>query len=125
MSTFCPPTMVRLGPTVREPSVVVPVPPLATVKALVKLSPAKVGVEVVVRFWLSEELPNRVRVLELPLMVIPLITELLIVELEARSPEMVEVEIVEVAIVEDVMELVPVNVVLPPCKVKVLPFKAK
>lgn len=47
-----------------------PVPPLATVKALLKLIPAKVGVEVVVRFWFKEELPNKVKMLELPLIVI-------------------------------------------------------
>jgi hypothetical protein len=48
-------------------------------------------------------LPNKVSMLELPLIVIW--------------------EMVEVLIVDDVMAFVPVNVVLPPCKVKVLVFK--
>ena len=100
-----------------------PVPPLATVKALVKVRLAKVGVEVVVRFWLSDELPKSVSMFELPFKVMPLMTELLRVEFEARSPEMVEVATVEVAIVDEVILLVPVSVVLPPWRERVLLFK--
>ena len=47
-------------------AVLVPVPPLAGVKALVKVREAKVGEEVVVTDWFKEELPNRYRVLLLP-----------------------------------------------------------
>ena len=46
-----------------------------------------------------------------------LMTELFSVELEASKPEIVEVPIVDVTIVDDVMILVPVKVVSPPCKV--------
>lgn len=86
-------------------AVEVPVPPLAGVKALVKVRPAKVGVEVVVTDWFKEALPNRYKVLLLP--------------------TAVKLEIVEVEIVEEVMALVPVKMVLPPWRVKVLPLPFK
>ena len=43
-----------------------PVPPLAGVKALVKLREANSGVEVVIRFWLILEEPYKAKVLLLP-----------------------------------------------------------
>ena len=75
------------------------------VKLPLTVNPAKVGEEVVIRFWLMEELARRFRVLELPLMV---------------TWEMVDVEMVEVIIL-----LVPVRVVLPPWMFKVLPLPFK
>ena len=63
--TFCPPAIDRSDPTVREPRVVVPIPPLETVRgfvkerlvmvalvtlAFVKFIPAKIGLLVVVKF---------------------------------------------------------------------------
>ena len=50
-------------------------------------------------------------------------TELFSVELEASRPEIVEVAIVEVAMVDEVMLFVPVRVVLPPWRVKILPLR--
>lgn len=81
-----------------------PVPPLDTVKALVKVNPSNVGVDVVIKFWLILELPNSDSMLELPFNV--------------------TWEIVEVDIVEEVMELVPVKAVLPAWRVKELPLPA-
>ena len=52
-------------------------------------------------------------------------TELFSVELEANKPEIVDVAIVEVAMVDDVIMLPPTNVVLPPCKARMLLFKFK
>ena len=75
------------------------------VKLPLTVNPAKVGEEVVIRFWLMEELARRFRVLELPLMV---------------TWEMVDVEMVEVIIL-----LVPVRVVLPPWRVRVLLLRVK
>ena len=66
---------------------------------------AKVGVEVVVTDWSIEELPKRLSAYPPPLMV--------------------TWEIVEVEMAEEIMEFVPVNVVLPPCKDKVLLSKVK
>ena len=97
-----------------------PVPPLAGVRALVKLRPAKVGVEVVVTDWSMEELPNRVKELLLPWMVMPVMLELVVVALEAKKPEIVEVPTVEVAMVDEMRELTPVRVVLPPWMERVL-----
>jgi hypothetical protein len=42
--TFCPPVMERPEPTVREPRVVVPIPPLDTAKGLVRVREVKAGV---------------------------------------------------------------------------------
>ena len=54
-----------------------------------------------------------------------LMVELFKVELEAIRPEIVEVPTVEVEMVEEIMELVPVREVLPPCKERVLPLPFK
>ena len=87
--------------------------------------PVKLGLDVVVRFWLSVALPNRVRILLLPLMVMPLMVELFKVAPEDKRPEIVEVATVEVEMAEEIRELVPVRVVLPPCRVKVLLFRLR
>ena len=67
------PSAARICPWVLG-AVEVPVPPLPGVKAVVKVKPLKVGVEVVVTDWLMEELPNRNKLLPLPFKVVLLFT---------------------------------------------------